>query len=456
MQLLRLVAGVAAALLASPGAQAATEIRFWHAMDGALGERLAAVVARFNGSQKLYRVVPVYKGSYDETLSAGMASSRAGKAPHILQVYEVGTANMIAAASAARPVYQLMREAGERYEAQAFLPAVASFYSDARGNLLALPFNTSTPVLYVNKRALEAAGKANAPLKTWYQVQEALLEVREKDPANCGLTTTWPSWVMLENTLAWHNEAFASRNNGYDGLDARLTFNTRVAVRHVSLMTAWTRGRIFSYSGRRDEGEARFAKGECAMLTASSASYATISRSAKFPFAVVALPYYDDINKAPYNTVIGGASLWAMNGKSAAELKGVAKFFAFLSRPEVQAEWHQATGYLPLTRAAYDLTRRAGFYSRHPGTEVALVSLLANGRPKEYSRGIRLGNHLMIRAIVDEELEQALAGAKPPLLALNDAVKRGNALLRRFEVAASRRQTPPPDGPETQLVTRKR
>src|SRR5262249_18945297 len=148
--------------------------------------------------------------------------------------------------------------------------------------LFAMPFNTSTPVLYVNRDALKAAGLNPAtPLKTWYQMQDALLEVREKRTAQCGLTTTWPSWVMLENLLAWHNEAFASRNNGFEGLDAQLTFNTRLAMRHVSLMTSWLKSQIFTYSGRRDEGEARFVRGECAMLTASSASYAAVARDAR-------------------------------------------------------------------------------------------------------------------------------------------------------------------------------
>jgi sn-glycerol 3-phosphate transport system substrate-binding protein len=455
MKLVRLIGPgvVAVALLASPAARAATDIQFWHAMDGALGDQLKVIVDRFNTSQKQYQVVPVYKGSYDETLSAGMAAQAAGKGPHILQVYEVGTASMMAAKRAVKPVHQLMREAGEKHDPSAFVPVVASFYSDAKGNLFSLPFNTSTPVLYVNRNALKTAGKAQAPLKTWYQLQEALLEVREKDPHNCGLTTTWPSWVMLENTLAWHNEEFASRNNGYDGLDARLTFNTRLAIRHISLMTAWTRGQIFSHSGRRDEGEARFTKGECAMLTASSASYANITRNAKFEFAVLPLPHYDDINQAPYHTLIGGASLWVLNGKSAADQKGVASFFAFLSHPAVQAEWHQQTGYLPLTRAAYDLTKKSGFYDRNPGTDVALRELLNKGAPAPYSRGIRLGNHLAIRAIVDEELEQAFAGTKPPMLALGDAVKRGNDLLRRFEQA---NREPTRRDEESQVATRKK
>ena len=427
----------AAAAIASSAVRAATEIQFWHAMDGALGDHLKTIVDRFNGAQKDYVVVPVFKGSYDETLAAGMAASLAGKGPHVLQVYEVGTANMMSAKRLVKPLHQLMRDAGEQFDPKTYVPAVASFYSDSKGNLQSLPFNTSTPVLYVNRNALRDAGvKPGAELKTWYQLQEVLLEVREKFPEGCGLTTTWPSWVMLENLLAWHNEEYASRSNGYEGLDAQLTFNTRLAIRHVSLMTAWTKGKIFSYSGRRDEGERRFARGECSMLTASSASYGNLARDVRFELAVLPLPYYDDFNAAPYNTLMGGASLWAMSGKTPAELKGVARFFSYLSRPEVQAEWHQNTGYLPITRAAYDLTVKSGYYQKFPGTEVALRELLDTKRvPQPFSRGIRLGNHLMIRAVVDEELEQAWAAVKPPKQALDDAVKRGNDLLRRFERA---------------------
>jgi len=439
MNLVRLLGlGVfVAATIAAPASRAATEIQFWHAMDGALGDQLKTIVNRFNAAQKDYVVVPVFKGSYDETLAAGLAAALAGKGPHILQVYEVGTANMMSARRIVKPLYQLMRVAGERFDQKMYVPAVASFYSDAKGDLQSLPFNTSTPVLYVNRTALKESGvKPNAELKTWYQLQEVLLEVREKFPQGCGLTTTWPSWVMLENLLAWHNEEYASRNNGYDGTDAQLKFNTRLAVRHISLMTAWVKGKIFSYSGRRDEGERRFARGECSMLTASSASYGNLARDVKFDLGVLPLPYYDDVNAAPYNTLMGGASLWAMNGKTAGEFKGVASFFSYLSQPEVQAEWHQATGYLPITRAAYELTAKSGYYEKNPGTAVAMRELMDGKRvPQPFSRGIRLGNQLMIRAVVDEELEQAWAAVKPPKQALDDAVARGNELLRRFERA---------------------
>jgi sn-glycerol 3-phosphate transport system substrate-binding protein len=430
---LSLFAASATLLCAAAPARAATELQFWHSMDGALGDQLKLIVDRFNAAQTDYRVAASYKGSYDETLAAGLAARLEGKPPHILQVYDIGTANVAAAKNAVKPVHQLMRDAGEKFDPKTFVPAVASYYSDAKGNLLSLPFNTSTPVLYVNQEAFAASGVATKQIKTWYDLQEALLEVREKGATPCGLTTTWPSWVMLENTLSWHNEEFASRNNGFDGLDAELKFNTRLAIRHLSLMTSWGKAQIFSYSGRRDEGEQRFVRGECAGLTASSASYANIQRGAKFRFNVVPLPHYDDINQAPYNTLMGGASLWAMNGKAPKEQKGVAKFFAFLSQPEVQAQWHQATGYLPVIRAAYELTKESGFYQKNPGTDVGIWQMIHNGAPKPYTRGIRLGNMVMIRSVVDEELEQAWAFVKPPKQALDDAVRRGNELLRRFE-----------------------
>jgi sn-glycerol 3-phosphate transport system substrate-binding protein len=432
------IAFAATALISFP-LRAATELQFWHAMDGALGDHLKALVVRFNATQTGYRVEAVYKGSYEQTLAQGLRASITGNSPHILQVYDVGTANMAARKIAAKPVHLLMREAGEKFDSRALFPPVASYYADAKGNLLALPFNVSTPVLYINRDALRAAGvDGTTPFNNWYELQTALLEVRDKKTAPCGLTTTWPGWVMVENLLMWHNEEFATRGNGYEGPEAKLVFNTRLAIRHLSLMTSWLKSEIFTYSGRGNNGEARFIRGECAVLTASSASYADILRDARFKFGVAPLPHYQDINEAPYNTAMGGAALWAMGGKKAAEYRGVAKFFAFLAQPEVQAEWHQRTGYLPVTPVAYELTRKSGFYEKHPGTDIAMRQLTNKGVPGVHSRGIRLGDHAEIRGVLDEELEEAFALRKAPKQALDDAVRRGDEILRRFERVQTR------------------
>ena len=415
-------------------ARAQQEIHFWHALSGALGSELDAVVQRFNESQKDHRVVATHKGSYEDTMIGALAAQRAGSGPHIVQVYEVGTGHMMAVRGNYVPAWLVMADAGESLDTKSFLPAVAGYFSDASGKLLALPFNLGTPILFYNKDVFRKAKlDPEKPPATWYDLPKIVGELKEVG-VECALTTTWPSWVMLENMSTWHNQDFATKENGLGGLDAKLIFNTHLMVRHVSFLTSWARARYFTYSGRRIEGEKRFAAGECAMLTASSSSAAELRSAARFDFGVAQLPHYDDVKGAPHHSLIGGAGLWALAGKKSAEYRGVAKFLAYLARPKVQAEWHQRTGYVPVTRAAYDLTREQGYYNTNPGQLIAIRQLLLNAPTRE-SRGIRMGEFAKIREIIEEELEAALEGTKPPKLALDNAADRGNALLRKFETA---------------------
>ena len=428
-----LVSTLLLACLAST-ARAQQEIHFWHALSGALGNELDTVVRGFNESQKDYRVVATHKGSYEDTMIGALAAQRIGTGPHIVQVYEVGTGHMMAFRGAYVPAWLVMADAGESLDTKAFLPAVAGYFSDSTGKLLALPFNLGTPILFYNKDIFRKAKlDPERPPKTWYELPKIVGELKEIN-VECALTTTWPSWVMLENMSTWHNQDFATKENGLGGLDAKLIFNTHIMVRHVSFLASWARARYFTYSGRRTEGEKRFATGECAMLTASSSSAAELRGAAKFDFGVAVLPYYDDVKGAPHHSLIGGAGLWALAGKKPAEYKGVAKFLAYLARPKVQAEWHQRTGYIPVTRAAYDLTREQGYYTTNPGQLIAISQLQLNAPTRE-SRGIRMGEFAKIREIIEEELEAAFDGTKAPKLALDNAADRGNALLRKFEAA---------------------
>ncbi len=424
------------ALLFSAVAHAApTEIQFWHAMGGPLGDQVEAIAKRFNASQKDYVVATAYKGNYDETMAAAFIAQRAGTSPHIVQVYELGTANMMVAHNAVRHVWEVMAEAGVRLDSKAFVPAVASYFSDAQGRLEGMPFNTSTPVMFYNKDAFRAAGlDPEKPPKTWYEMVPMLGELKYTAKVPCGYVTSWPSWVLLENTSAWHNQEFATKGNGMGGLDAKLVFNTHLMMRHVSTLASWVKAEYFTYTGRRDEAEVRFTRGACSILTASSSTYAELREAAKFDFGVAPLPYYDDVKGAPQNTLIGGGGLWVMNGHKKPEYAGVAKFLAYLAQPEVQAEWHQKTGYVPTTIAAYELTKRQGFYEKNPGHEVAIRQLLLKN-PTSDTKGIRLGYFPQIRAIIEEELEQVWSLAKTPKQGLDEAAERGNQLLRKFEAA---------------------
>ena len=433
-KLITLAAAAAfASSLAQPAA-AATEIQLWHAFTGPLGEILAKQVEGFNASQSDYQLVAVYKGNYSETLNAGVAAFRAKQQPHILQVFEVGTATMMAAKGAVNPVYEVMKAGGETFDPARYLPTVTGYYTDPEGNMLSMPYNSSTPVLYYNKEAFEKAGlDPEAPPKTWSAFGKAL-DALKASGSDCPFTTAWQSWVHLENFSAWHDLPFATKANGFAGLDTELAFNGAVQVKHIQQMGDWARDGKFVYGGRRNESGARFNSGDCAMLTESSAGYASIKAQSEFDFGVSNLPYWDDVDGAPRNTIIGGASLWVLTGHDEGDYAGVASFFSYLSRPEVQAEWHQQTGYLPITLAAYDLTKEQGFYEENPGTETALIQMTAKA-PTENSKGLRLGNFDQIRGIIDEELEAVWAGDKTAQAALDAAVERGNVLLRRFERA---------------------
>ena len=429
-------AAFSASTVLATAAFAQTEVQWWHAMGGALGEKLNKIADDFNATQSDYKITPVYKGNYTETLTAAIAAFRARENPAIVQVFEVGTATMMAAEGAIYPVYELMADAGEPFDPDDYLASVTGYYTDTDGNMLSMPFNSSTPVLYYNKDVFKKAGlDPEAPPQTWPELAEAAKTIIDSGAATCGFTTGWQSWVQLENFSALHDASFASKANGFGGFDTELAFNSPLHVTHVQSLADWKKDGVFKYGGRRSDSAPLFYSGECAMYMNSSAAYAGVSANAKdFEFGVGMLPYWPQVDGAPQNSIIGGATLWVLQGRPEDEYKGVAKFFSYLSSPEVQAWWHQATGYLPITSASYELSKKQGFYDENPGTDTSIKQMTLNP-PTENSKGLRLGNFVQIRDIINEELETVWAGEKTAKEALDRAVARGNDLLREFEAA---------------------
>jgi sn-glycerol 3-phosphate transport system substrate-binding protein len=412
----------------------ATDIQWWHAMSGELGRQVDKLAADFNAKQTGYRIIPVYKGNYTETVTAAIFAFRSRSQPAIVQVNEIATATMMAAKGATYPVHELMRDQAEAFSPSAYLPAITGYYTDTAGNMLSFPFNASTPILYYNKDLFRAAGlNPEEPPKTWPELGVAAKRLRAAG-AVCGFTTAWPSWINVENFSAFHDIPVATKSNGLGGLDAVLVFNNPTMVRHIAQLAEWQKTKLFDYSGRATAAEPRFQRSECAIFLGSSGTRADILANAKFEVGYGMLPYWPDVTAAPQNSIIGGATLWVLRDRPREEYKGVAKFFAFLSQPEVQAAWHQKTGYLPITRAAYDLTRAQGFYERNPGT-VKSIEQITLKTPTENSKGLRLGSFTLIRDAIEDELEQAFSGKKSAQEALDAAAERGNKLLRQFERA---------------------
>jgi len=432
--LLSSVAAVAV-LASAHGAAAQTEIQFWHAMGGNLGETVNELAAGFNASQKEYKVTAVYKGSYTETLTATIAAFRAKQAPHIVQVFEVGTATMMAAKGAVYPIHQVMADANEPFDPKAYIGPVYGYYSTTDGKLLSMPFNSSTPVLYWNKELLQKAGlDPEKPPKTWDELGEMAGKVVASG-GKCGFTPQWQTWTMIENYGAWHDLPYATKANGFGGIDIELKFNDEPRIKHIQRLADWSKDKRFVYGGREGKSDSLFNGGECAFRVGSSGSAAGAEKAlGREKVGIAMMPYDPSVRAQPQNSIIGGATLWVLQGKPKAEYVGVAKFMTYLSGAAVQAKWHQDTGYVPITLAAAKATEDSGFYKKNPGRDVAVRELTLNP-PTDNSKGLRIGNFPQIRDVVDEELENVWSGKKDAKTALDDAVKRGNELLKKFEAA---------------------
>jgi sn-glycerol 3-phosphate transport system substrate-binding protein len=431
-----LAAAVLACATVSAQAQTAPiEIQWWHSMTGANNEVVNRIADDFNKSQPAYKIVPVFKGSYPEALNAGIAAFRAGQAPDIIQVFEVGTATMMAAKGAIKPVYEVMEQSGEKFDPASYLPAIAGYYSTRDGHMLSLPFNSSTPVFYYNKDAFKKAGlDPSKPPKTWPEFFDTAKKLKAGGSA-CGFTVGWLSWTQVEVFSTWHGVPIATEANGLGGKNAVLEINNPLEIRHIEDLVKAAQDHSFDYAGRQNEPEAKFISGDCAMIQTSSGMYGTAKANAKFEFGMAELPYYPDVRDAPHNSIIGGASLWVMGGKTPEKYKGVAKFFTFLSQTPLQVNLHEVTGYLPITKAAYEAVKSEGFYQKNPDREIPILQL-TNKEPTDDTRGLRLGNLPQIRDGIAEEIESALAGKETAKDALDKAKARGDQILRQFEKTA--------------------
>ncbi|MDV7202144.1 extracellular solute-binding protein [Roseovarius sp. 10] len=426
----RLILSAATGLtMMSTAAVAQTEITFWHAMGGALGETVNQIAEDFNASQSDYVITPVFKGTYEETLTAGIAAFRAGEQPSILQVFDAGAATVIAAQGATVPVQDLMEANGVNFDIEDYISGVRYFYADSDGKMIGMPFNSSSPIMYYNVQALEAAGVT--PPVTWEEFQDvtapALVEAGYIPLAQSHLP-----WIFTENFFSRHNLPFATNNNGYDGIDTQILVNNPAIRAHFTALTDWQERGFFEWYGTGwGDNQTPFEEGKVAIWLGSSGSFGGLSQlDLPFDFSAGFLPYWEAVTTAPTQTFIGGASLFAMAGKSDAENAATAAFFEYLTSPEVQYMWHRETGYVPITTAAYDMAKADGHYDRFPAAEVGIQQLsLPSG---DNTRGYRMGFYVQIRDVMNREYGRILTGETSVEDAFNAIETEANELLSRF------------------------
>lgn len=423
-----LTAAAAFCALTANAAYAETEITWWHAMGGHLGDVVNQISEDFNASQDEYKLVPVYKGGYEDTMTAGIAAFRAEQSPNIIQIFDAGAATIINAKGAVYPVQDLLQDSGADFDINNYISGVRYFYADSDGKMIGMPFNSSTPMLYYNQEALDKAGVENPPL-TWEDFEVAAEKL--KDAGYTALAQSHSPWIFSENFHSRHNLQLATANNGYDSTDVKILYNNDQMKMHWSKVKEWLDEGYYAYYGP-DWGanQDAFLQKKVAMWLGSSGSFGGLQKSADFKFGTSYLPYWKSVVNEPYGTFIGGAALFAFSGKSDEENKGVAEFFKFLTKPDTQYYWHKETGYVPITNAAYDLAKEDGHYEANPDAEYGILQL--NQKAGEWTKGYRLGYYVQIREAMKKQYDNILNGKTSVDDAFANIEEEANDLLARF------------------------
>ena len=420
-----LAAGIAA--IAIP-ASAKTELQWWHAMGGRLGEVVDEIATNYNASQNEYEIIPTYKGGYEDTMTAGIAAFRAKQQPHIIQIFDAGAATIINAPGATIPVADLMQEYGKGFDIEDYIEGVRYFYADSAGKMIGMPFNASTPLLYFNKEAFAKAGITNPPA-TWEEFEE--MAPKLKAAGYTALAQSHSPWILSENFHSRHNLQLATGNNGYDSTDVEILYNNDSMKMHWGKMKEWLDNGHYGFYGRAwGDNQDAFVQKKVAMWMGSSGSFGGLKKSTDFEFGTTFLPYWKSVIDEPKGTFIGGAALFAMSGKPDAEYKGVADFFSYMTNPENQVFWHKETGYVPITTAAYDVAKAEGYYNESPDAEVGILQLSQPGG--EWTKGYRLGYYVQIRDVMYSKFDDIFSGKSSVDDAFAEMEAESNKLLARF------------------------
>jgi sn-glycerol 3-phosphate transport system substrate-binding protein len=415
-------------------AQSAEKIKFeyWYGLSGQLGDVVSQTCDRFNASQSTYEISCIGQDGYANAVQNTIAAFRAGQHPTVLQAYDAGTADLMMSGEF-YPVSKMMADFDIEIDWDNFFPGISNYYASSTGELFSMPFNSSTPMMYYNIADMEAAG-ITAPPATWEAFEEALKALKSSGK-ECAYGYEPEPWIDLEQFSMAHGIPIASNNNGYDGLDSEYLYNTTLHVKHMENIKRWYDEDLLEIRSTQGGLNARdsFAQNECSFYFGSIASHAAVGLlvDGAFDWDVAMIPVYEGTERK--NTVVGGASLWVLSGKSEDEYRGAAEYLKFLMTEESERFWVSNTGYIPVTKTGFAALNAEGFYEKPPykGRELALASLTYTD-PGPLTRGIRLGGFIQARSEWTNEVQAALQGTKTMQEALDTAVMRSNDVLAKF------------------------
>jgi len=412
-----------------------TTIEFWHAMSGDRMRIIEEMVKDFEALHPNIKVNAQFTGSYDDTLNKLISSSKVGMAPHIVQIYEIGTRLMID--SGLIIPAQDMLEKDESYDVGILVEPVINYYT-VDGKLYSMPFNSSSCMLYYNKTLFEKAGlDPNKPPQTYEEVIEYSRILTKKDASGktiqYGLTWANFGWYF-EQLLAKANAPYVDNNNGRTGRATKAVFNNDAGVKIFEFLHQLNKEGLILNTGRanREQAAQNFVSGAAAMLMESTANlegYKARMESNGYEIGTAFLPVPN--KSVSGGSIIGGASLWLMKGHSDEETKAAWEFMKYLSSEEVQIKWHKATGYTLVRKDAIERLHYERWFAQNPDNFTAQLQLLV--APKNYNTaGAVIGVFPEARTIIETAYERMVAGELTAEKTLEWAEKEVTKLIENY------------------------
>jgi sn-glycerol 3-phosphate transport system substrate-binding protein len=425
---------VALSLMTIPAqAQGKVEIRFWHAMGGDARQNvIKKLIDDFNAANPDIHVTAEYKGAYPDLFNAALLVSRQKTAPHIVQIYEVGS-QLAIDSGVFVPIADLIDANGKKL-LDDVIPTVGAYYS-VNGKYNSVPWNSSNPVLYFNTEVLKAAGLDPAkPPATWSDLKAACKKIVDSKAAPNCITFNVHGW-FFEQWMALENQTLVNNDNGRKARPTESNLTSQAAADIFSFWKDLNDTKYFIYSGKLEDWDgstAIFQSKQVAFLIDSTSDVKDNEDAASkggFTLGVGMMPANDKVERN--GNVIGGASLWIVGGHPGAETKAAAKFALYLVSPEQMVTWHKGSGYLPITKGSQKLLNDEKWFDKNPAFKVALDQLNMS-KANVASSGALIGPFQKVRDIVEESAQAMFNGKMDVKAALADAKARVDKELATY------------------------
>jgi sn-glycerol 3-phosphate transport system substrate-binding protein len=326
----------------------------------------------------------------------------------------------------------------DKYSFSDFLPRVVSYYT-VKGQMYAMPFNVSGPVLYYNKKSFTAAGlDPDKPPATLAELQADAAKIKSANAVSKAPLGFKTEPGFFEHMLAIGGSSFVNNNNGRKARATKTLFDNATGRQVFTALSQMVKTGLAEPTP--DSGSGTFndllgiGNGQFAMAIDTSASLGTITQalnSGAYPNVDIGVAPMVGASPKKGGVLVSGGALYMVNKSKPEQQAAAWKFLKYLDDPAQQTTWAIDTGYIPIRKAAAATTTMQDYWAKNPVYKVAYDQLLS-GPNTVATSGSVIGDYKGVRdAVRDAENSMFLQG-KDPKSALKDAASNADSAMADY------------------------